>query len=135
MHLPQTPFLSLQPFFEAMHRALRPGGVVCTQGESLWYHLDIIKGLAAMCHEVFVGGTVQYAFTTIPTYPSGQIGFMICAKADPAGPLDPRAHKRDVSTTADAKLGPLKYYSPSVHSAAFVLPAFAREALKASLSY
>lgn len=39
------------------------------QGESLWLHLDIIKSLAAMCHEVFVGGTVQYAYTTIPTYP------------------------------------------------------------------
>lgn len=39
------------------------------QAESLWYHLDIIKSLAAMCSEVFQGGAVQYAFTTIPTYP------------------------------------------------------------------
>ena len=40
-----------------------------TQGESLWLHLPIIKELAAMCHEVFVGGSVSYAYTTIPTYP------------------------------------------------------------------
>ena len=40
-----------------------------SQGESLWLHLDIIKSLAAMCHEVFAGGSVQYAYTTIPTYP------------------------------------------------------------------
>lgn len=100
----------MQPFFEAMHRALKPGGIVCTQGESLWFHLDIIKGLAAMCHEVFVGGTVQYAFTTIPTYPSGQIGFMICSKADPeAGEmLDPRTPKREVPTDKDGQLGPLR---------------------------
>jgi spermidine synthase len=39
------------------------------QGESLWLHHDIIKELAAMCHEVFEGGSVQYAYTTIPTYP------------------------------------------------------------------
>ena len=39
------------------------------QGESLWLHLPIIKELAAMCHEVFVGGSVSYAYTTIPTYP------------------------------------------------------------------
>ena len=133
-----TDLCDMQPFFEAMHRALKPGGMVCTQvsfplhtlpafpghgcclctaaaeaactilhqlgtpphcvcaaldkndvmkkhgmpdvpgifmctgclqGESLWLHLDIIKSLAAMCHEVFVGGTVQYAYTTIPTYP------------------------------------------------------------------
>ena len=42
---------------------------VGSQGESLWLHLDIIKTLAAMCHEVFQGGSVQYAYTTIPTYP------------------------------------------------------------------
>jgi spermidine synthase len=40
-----------------------------SQAESLWLHLDIIKALAAMCHEVFAGGSVNYAFTTIPTYP------------------------------------------------------------------
>ena len=35
----------------------------------MWLHMDIIKELARMCHEVFTNGTVQYAFTTIPTYP------------------------------------------------------------------
>ncbi len=64
---PALPFV--QPFYDAMHRALKPGGVVCTQAESQWYHLEIIKSLAAMCRSVFVGGTVQYGFTTIPTYP------------------------------------------------------------------
>ena len=39
------------------------------QGESLWLHLPIIKELAAMCHEVFAGGSITYAYTTIPTYP------------------------------------------------------------------
>lgn len=60
---------SLQPFFEALHRAVRPGGIVCTQAESLWLHLDIIKSLAGMCSGVFAGGSVSYAHTTIPTYP------------------------------------------------------------------
>ncbi len=39
------------------------------QAESLWLHLPIIKELASMCHRVFEGGSVQYAYTTIPTYP------------------------------------------------------------------
>ena len=39
------------------------------QGESLWLHMGIIKELAALCHDVFKGGSVQYAYTTIPTYP------------------------------------------------------------------
>jgi spermidine synthase len=44
----------LQPFFEAMHRALKPGGIICTQAESLWLHMDIIKSLASMCKAVRV---------------------------------------------------------------------------------
>lgn len=126
-----------KPFFEHMHRALRPGGVVCTQAESLWYHLEIIKNLASMCKDVFVNGTVQYAFTTIPTYPSGQIGFMICSKAkEGAAPLDPREPKQSPPGSPEGReYGPLKYYNSDVHRAAFVLPTFAREALKSSLSF
>jgi spermidine synthase len=125
-----------RPFFEFMHRALAPGGVVCTQAESLWYHMGIIKELAAMCAGVFgAEGSVQYAFTTIPTYPSGQIGFMICTKGGgEGGPrADPREARRPPpAAPADA---PLKYYSAEVHRAAFTLPAFARDALKGSLSF
>lgn len=43
--------------------------VSCLQGESLWLHMQIIEELANMCHSVFQGGSVQYAYTTIPTYP------------------------------------------------------------------
>lgn len=71
-----------RPFFEDLHRVLKRGGCVCTQAESLWLHLDIIQALAKMCSEVFQGGSIAYAFTTIPTYPSGQIGFMMCSKGE-----------------------------------------------------
>ncbi|KAK9840073.1 hypothetical protein WJX74_002937 [Apatococcus lobatus] len=122
-------------FFEAMHRALKPGGIVCTQAESMWLHMDIIKELARMCHEVFANGTVQYAFTTIPTYPSGQIGFMICSKHSEK-PLDPRKPSQAApEAAAGSQHGPLRYYSSDVHSAAFVLPKFAREALLQHLTF
>ncbi|KAK9813753.1 hypothetical protein WJX73_007051 [Symbiochloris irregularis] len=127
-----------KPFFEAMHRALRPGGVICTQGESLWLHMRIIEELADMCHSVFKGGSVQYAYTTIPTYPSGQIGFMICSKAAASGsPLDVRKPRQPAPEPASAndKLGPLRYYSSELHSAAFVLPQFARQALSKKLTF
>jgi hypothetical protein len=103
---PFPPATPRQPFFRAMHRAVRPGGVVCTQAESLWLHLDIIKALAAMCRRVFEGGSVQYAYTTIPTYPSGQIGMMVCSKARAGGgaPLDARV-PRQPAPGANAALG------------------------------
>lgn len=59
------------------------------QAESLWYHLDIIKSLASMCSEVFQGGAVQYAFTTIPTYPRQGPGPML-PPPHPAPPHTPQ---------------------------------------------
>ncbi|WIA37410.1 hypothetical protein OEZ86_014335 [Tetradesmus obliquus] len=122
-----------QPFFEAMHRALRPGGIICTQAESLWLHMDIIKSLASMCKTVFAGGSVSYAYTTIPTYPSGQIGMMVCCKGQQLDMRQPRqpapgAHEQ-------LGIGPLRYYSPDIHKAAFVLPQYAYDELKDSLTH
>jgi spermidine synthase len=63
-------------FFNSMKGALNPEtGIICTQGECLWLHLDLIHRVMGNVRELFP--KVNYAFTTIPTYPSGQIGFMI----------------------------------------------------------
>ena len=61
-----------RPFYEAVHRALRPGGVMCTQGESLWLHLDIIKEVAAECRKVFQGGWCAMPSRPSPRIPAGR---------------------------------------------------------------
>jgi spermidine synthase len=131
MHFDHVQVLFQQPFFEYMHRSLKAGGCVCTQAESLWLHMPIIESLASMCKKVFDGGSVQYAYTTIPTYPSGQIGFMLCSKktTGSTGPLDTREPRRQLAG------GLCKYYRPELHKAAFVLPQFAKEALASKLTY
>ncbi|CAI0455906.1 unnamed protein product [Linum tenue] len=57
-----------KPFFELIAKALRPGGVVCTQAESLWLHMHLIQDIVSNCREIFKG-SVNYAWTTVPTYP------------------------------------------------------------------
>lgn len=84
-----------------------------TQGESLWLHLPLIKELRETTKRLFP--VAEYAYTTIPTYPSGQIGFVCCS-------LD---EKRSVSTPLREVPG-CKYYNSNVHRAAFVLPEFGR---------
>ena len=118
-----------RPFFEYMHRALKPGGALCTQAESLWLHMPTILKLAEMCKDIFGRGSVHYGFTTIPTYPSGQIGFMICAKAQGDEAVDMRAQRRRIGG------GSCKYYNADVHQAAFILPQFAVDALAANLTF
>lgn len=91
--------------------------------ENQWLHLKLISKLKKDCKEVFP--TVEYGYTTIPTYPSGQIGFMVCskdAKRDVKKPL------RFLSPEEEEKR--YKYYSKEVHEAAFVLPTFARKELR-----
>jgi len=112
-----------QPYFQLLHDALRDGGVITTQGESQWLHLHIIKKLMVACENVFPN--VQYAYTTIPTYPSGQIGFMVCSK-DANSDLTTPLRSWD-----EAKEGSLcRYYNKDIHRAAFVLPTWVRQALK-----
>ena len=95
-----------------MKNALAPGGILCTQGECQWLHLDLIGTVVDMCKELFP--TVRYAFTTIPTYPSGQIGFIVASNDPEKNPSNPLG-RLPAGTS-------LRYYSPEVHKAAFVLP-------------
>ena len=43
----------------------------------MWLHLDLISGVMENNRKIFP--VVKYAYTTIPTYPSGQIGFVLAS--------------------------------------------------------
>ena len=64
-------------YSQNMKRALAPGGVIATQGECLWLHLPLITTVLHACTEMFP--SVDYAYTTVPSYPSGQIGFILAS--------------------------------------------------------
>jgi spermidine synthase len=106
-----------KPYFELLRDALAPGGHISTQGECLWIHLDLIHELLQTTSKLFP--VAEYAFTTIPTYPSGQIGFMVASKEE----------GRDLRTSV-RQLEGCRYWNPDVHKAAFVLPEFGRVMLK-----
>ncbi|KHN44223.1 Spermine synthase [Glycine soja] len=112
-----------KPFFDTIARALRPGGVLCNMAESMWLHTHLIQDMISICRETFKG-SVCYAWASVPTYPSGVIGFLLCATEGPpvdfVNPINPieklegaNEHKRE-----------LRFYNSEMHSAAFALPAF-----------
>ena len=91
--------------------------------ENQWLHLPLITKLRAACREVFP--VAEYAYTTIPTYPSGQIGFMVCCKDAGA---DVRVPLRSWPVEEEEKQ--CRYYNKEIHKASFILPTFARTALR-----
>ncbi|TIC26651.1 saccharopine dehydrogenase [Wallemia mellicola] len=115
---PEGPAAALfeKAFFELLKNALRDGGHISTQGECIWLHLPLIKSLRLATRELFA--TAEYAYTTIPTYPSGQIGFIVCSKD---GSRNLRKPLREVPDC--------KYYNAKIHECAFQLPQFAESAL------
>mmetsp|Transcript_14180 Transcript_14180/g.15362 ORF Transcript_14180/g.15362 Transcript_14180/m.15362 type:complete len:307 (+) Transcript_14180:11-931(+) len=107
-------------FFLSMKNALNPvNGIICTQGECIWLHLDLIEKVFGQVKNIFP--LVNYAYTTIPTYPSGQIGFMIASLDSNAALSQP---KRDPTE----EMG-LRYYTKNIHNSAFILPKFAQDRL------
>ena len=85
--------------------------------------MKIILELRQACKDIFP--VAEYAWTTIPTYPSGQIGFAVCCKD---AKRNVRKPVRTLDREEEDKL--FKYYSKEIHEAAFVLPKFAEKALR-----
>jgi spermidine synthase / saccharopine dehydrogenase (NADP+, L-glutamate-forming) len=100
-------------YYQLLYDALAPGGNVCNQGEYLWLNLHQTDELIHFARSVFP--VCEYASTSVPTYPSGQIGFVVCSK-EPG---------RDVKTPIRA-VPSTRYYNEAMHKASFVLPEFAR---------
>ncbi|KAI9208866.1 Spermidine/spermine synthase [Polychytrium aggregatum] len=111
-----------ETFYNLMRQSLLPGGIICIQGECQWLHLDLIKEVLDNSRKIYP--TVEYAWCSIPTYPSGQIGFVLCCNE--AG-RDLKAPVRKFSPEFESTH--LRYYNSDVHRAAFVLPNFAKIAL------
>lgn len=108
--------LFARDFYEAIHRALRPDGIVVAQTESPFLNGELISRVYGDLSSLFTHTHLYLA--SIPTYPSGLWSFTIGSKQyDPKMIADP-ARANSLET---------KYYTPDLHAAAFALPRFAKE--------
>lgn len=110
-----------KPFYAGLKAALRHNGIIATQGESFFLHKECAVNLVKITKELFA--VQAYSYILVPTYPGGHIG--ICL-----GSLGPEVKKpnREISEDFQKKL---KYYSPKIHEAAFILPYFAEKMFEA----
>eukprot|EP00008_Paramoeba_atlantica_P014745 CAMPEP_0201475522 /NCGR_PEP_ID=MMETSP0151_2-20130828/939_1 /ASSEMBLY_ACC=CAM_ASM_000257 /TAXON_ID=200890 /ORGANISM="Paramoeba atlantica, Strain 621/1 / CCAP 1560/9" /LENGTH=303 /DNA_ID=CAMNT_0047855637 /DNA_START=65 /DNA_END=976 /DNA_ORIENTATION=+ len=117
--------LFTKDFFSLLHGALTESGVICTQAECIWLHLEFIGKLLRIVKELFP--TVGYAHTLAPTYPSGTIGFCVASKSSSVN-LN-QAKRTPTESMDEEAVKSLQYYSNEIHTSAFVLPPFAAKVL------
>ncbi|XP_069959896.1 spermidine synthase [Cherax quadricarinatus] len=113
-----------EDYYSRMKHKLADGGILCCQGESMWLHAKLISRLVKNCRKIFP--VVEYAYTCTPTYPSGQIGFILCSKNLATNFREP------VTVWDDEKANELslKYYNAELHRASFVMPTFMKNTLR-----
>lgn len=109
-----------EPFYVSMKSALRKNGIIATQAESIFLHKETVKSLVSIVRKLF--SSYGYAMITVPTYPAGNIG--VCL-----GSLGPEIKKPARIPDRDFQ-NALKYYTPEIHEAAFVLPCFGKQLLE-----
>uniref|UniRef100_A0A914YRR9 Spermidine synthase n=1 Tax=Panagrolaimus superbus TaxID=310955 RepID=A0A914YRR9_9BILA len=114
-----------QSYYQLLSESMKNGGILSSQAESVWLHLELISHMIEFTKKIFP--TVQYASSIMSTYPSGTMGYLIASKDN-----------RDVTkpartlTSEEIKSMNLKFYNSELHSAAFILPTFVNQALQGS---
>jgi len=111
-------------FYKLMKTALKPDGILCTQGECMWIHLKLIKEMKTFCKDLFP--VSSYGIISIPSYPCGTIGFMMCSKSSRTNFKEPLR----IFTEEEKENLNLQYYDENVHRGAFVLPRFVKKAIE-----
>jgi len=104
-------------FYKTCAEGLKEGGILITQAESIWLDLKLISNMKNFIKEIFEH--VEYSNITIPTYPSGTIGFFVCNNS--------KSSKIPVRKIDEEKCS---YYNEEIHQASFVLPKFVEKSFE-----
>ena len=120
---PAEPLFNIN-FYEDINKCLTDDGIVISQGESPFYYAEMQQKLLGIKKQVFPISTI-YNFSNL-TYPGGLWSFTVGSK---------NYHPtRDFKPMRVCESGlKFKYYNEEVHRAAFAIPTFMRENLRACI--
>ncbi|MDD2422511.1 MAG: polyamine aminopropyltransferase, partial [Heliobacteriaceae bacterium] len=105
-------------FYQNVHKALKPEGIMVAQTESPFVNAGLIRRLFRDISGIFP--VTKLYLATVPTYPTGLWSFTLGSKVyDPTDVAVSRIPEPDT-----------KYYSSLVHRNAFVLPKFVQAILE-----
>ncbi len=113
--------LFLREFYQEAAAGLKPGGVLTAQTESPHYSPRLVGKIYTELRAAFSEVHAYLGF--IPTYPSGCWSWAWASNHRRRGDFFDRARAERIA-------GSCRYYTPRLQEAAFVLPAFVREAVE-----
>lgn len=105
-----------EDYYKLVHSTLREGGILAVQGESMFLHLKLIRGLLDFCNGLYA--KASYATGYVPSYPCGQIGYLVASKNSETDFTNPLK----VFTEEEKEELNLQYYDEHIHRSSFVLP-------------
>jgi len=115
---PKGPGIALfsEEFYRACAGILTPSGVLAAQSGSPLHQRSLMEGISRHLSAVFP--IVAPYWGAVPAYPGTLWSFTFASAA-----TDPRPSPDEVFRRISSRgLGPLRYYSPGAHHAAFALP-------------
>lgn len=115
-----------ESFYEDVHRALKPGGLMTVQSEGPHFSSKAFVALHQCLGNVFGAESVHCYLAFIPTYPTGMWSFNYASKGD----LHPIKNLDEAAAAKFSEAQGLQYYTPEMHKAAFTLPPFVKKMLK-----
>jgi len=107
------------PFFKAIRRSLKRGGVAVFQTESPLLMESVFRAAVKDLRTVFGSDKARPYVATIPSYPGALWSFTFCSEE--RNPLNDSPR-----TLVPFLEGRLRFYDENVHRAAFALPVFVR---------
>lgn len=118
--------------FANIHRALAPGGVLNIQAETLQIPSDVngVRDWRKLALDVGFAQS-RYGSIMISSYPTGQIGFLLCEKDPESSSTIEQVQKRYDEIVTSGR--PTSYYHPPLQTASFVLPLWATEHIYGSV--
>ncbi|MFC1478094.1 polyamine aminopropyltransferase [Candidatus Margulisiibacteriota bacterium] len=109
-------------FYQDVYNALADDGLMVCQSESPFYYPNFIKDLTSRLGSIFP--VVRLYTAVIPTYPGAFWTWTMASKKyDPLEiPLE-----EIIKRYTDRKIDGVKWFSPEIYKASFVLPPFVKE--------
>eukprot|EP00930_Biecheleria_cincta_P046462 TRINITY_DN3203_c0_g1_i3.p1 TRINITY_DN3203_c0_g1~~TRINITY_DN3203_c0_g1_i3.p1 ORF type:complete len:821 (+),score=123.48 TRINITY_DN3203_c0_g1_i3:90-2552(+) len=116
-----------QKFYQDLKRVMRPSGILCAQCENTCFVPELFKMMSAENGKIF--SSAECASIQITTYAGCRTVALICRKGNPEDSFEEVSKGCSIPLRKPTAGMELCHYTPELHTAAFQVPGFVKEAI------